>query len=255
MYNIAAAVLLVVCLALGFARPAVAQSDVDVELVLLADATGSIDDAEVRFQRQGYAAAITDPAVIAAIRNNAYGRIAVTYVEWGNAVSQEVVVDWTVIDGEASAAAFAAAVLEPPRRTFGGNAIGSALLFGKTLLDGNDFNGFRRVIDLSADSAGNLNGPPIATARDAVVDGGITINGLAVLCRHCSGRPIKYDLEEAFTRQVIGGPNAFVVTADSPATFSDAVRRKLILEIAGSPAPIDLAGQRHERAAGLPRSR
>jgi len=236
-----AIVILLGCLVLGLARPAAAQTEVDLELVLLADATGSIDDAEIRFQRQGYAEAITDPAVISAIRNTAYGRIAVTYVEWANAVSQDVIVDWTVIDGAESAAAFAAALLKPPRRTFGGNAIGAALLFGKTLIDGNDIEGFRRVIDLSADSAANSSGPPIEAARDEVVAGGITINGPAVLCRKCSGRPISYDLEEAFARRVIGGPGAFVITADSAATFSDAVRRKLILEIAGGEAPTELA--------------
>jgi hypothetical protein len=79
------------------------------------------------------------------------------------------------------------------------------------------------------------------SARDEVVAAGITINGLAVLCRECSGRPITYDLEAVFAEEVIGGPGSFVVTADSPATFAEAVRRKLILEIAGSVAPSNLA--------------
>lgn len=229
------------CLASSFAGAASAQTAVDLELVLLADATGSIDDAEIAFQRQGYAQAITDPAVISAIRDTAYGRIAVTYVEWADALSQDVIVDWTVIDGPESAAAFADALVGPPRRTFGRNAIGAALLFGKSLIEGNDIDGFRRVLDLSADSANNWSGPPIEAARDEVVAAGITINGLAVLCRSCSGRPISYDLEAAFADRVIGGPGAFVVTADSSATFAEAVRRKLILEIAGKVPPIDFA--------------
>lgn len=208
-------------------------STVDIELVLLADATGSIDNAEIRFQREGYARAITDPSVIAAITSGIHGRIAVTYVEWGSAESQEVVVGWTVVDGEASASRFAAALLEPPRRAFGRNAIGAALLFGKALIDGNDIQGVKRVIDLSADSANNWNGPPIEAAREIVVSSGIVINGLAVLCRHCSGRPAAYNLEEAFAARIIGGPGSFVITADDRTTFSEAVRRKLILEIAG----------------------
>jgi len=218
------------------------RTEVDLELVLLADATGSIDDAEIRFQRQGYANAITDPAVLAAIRSTAYGRIAVTYVEWGDLHSQDVVVDWTLIDSEESAAAFADALLVPPRRARGRNAIGAALLFGQALIESNAIQGFRRVIDLSADSANNWNGPDIASARAQVLGAGITINGLAVLCRYCSGRPVDYDLEAAFRTGIVGGPGAFVVTADSPATFSDAVRRKLVLEIAGGPPPSILAG-------------
>lgn len=209
-----------------------ADTEVSLELVLLADATGSIDDDEIRFQREGYARAITDPSVLSAIRGTSHGRIAVTYVEWANSTSQHVVVDWTVIEDAESAAAFAASLLPPPRRSRGSNAIGSALLFGKQLIETNDFDAPRLVIDLSADSAANTSGPPIEMARDAVVAAGIVINGLAVLCRDCSGRPIGYDLEKAFAERLIGGPGAFVLTADSPATFSDAVRRKLILEIA-----------------------
>ena len=78
-----------------------AQERVDLELVLLADASRSIDDGEILFQRQGYAAAITHPDVLAAITHGYERRIAVTYVEWGDAASQEVVVPWTVVDGNA----------------------------------------------------------------------------------------------------------------------------------------------------------
>jgi hypothetical protein len=237
MKNGIALAILFLCLAIGLVPPAAAPTEVDLELVLLADATGSIDDAEIRFQRQGYALAIADPAVVAAIRSTAYGRIAVTYVEWGHSASQHVVVDWTIVDGAESAAAFAEALMVPPRRAQGGNAIGAALLFAKAHIDGNDVQGFRRVIDISADSAANSSGPSIESARDEVVATGITINGLAVLCRHCSGRPISYDLEAAFADRVIGGPGSFVITADSPATFADAVRRKLTLEIASGQTP------------------
>ncbi|MCV0425784.1 MAG: DUF1194 domain-containing protein [Roseibium sp.] len=222
-----------------------AQSEeLDLELVLLADATGSIDDAEIRFQRSGYAEAITDPSVLNAITGNAYGKIAVTYVEWGDMLSQDVVVGWTVIDGMASAQDFAGKLMEAPRRAFGRNAIGAALLKGKELIDTNDHEGLRRVIDLSADSANNWNGPTIGEARETVVSSGIVINGLAVLCRHCSGRPVTYDLEERFYSDIIGGPAAFVVTADSPETFADAVRKKLILEIATHPEDADRILQR-----------
>lgn len=209
------------------------QTEVALELVLLADASGSIDNAEIQFQRQGYAEAITDPEVIGAITSTPHGRIAVTYVEWGQADSQHVVVDWTVVDGPDSAAAFAEALMIPRRAAFGRNAIGAALLFGRDLILNNDIEGFRKVIDISADSANNWNGPGIAFGRNEAVAAGIVVNGLAVLCRHCSGRPVTYDLEQRFQERIIGGPGAFVITADGPDTFADAVRRKLVLEIAG----------------------
>jgi Protein of unknown function (DUF1194) len=79
--------LLLIGAAMGDAR---ANEQVDLELVLLADASRSIDDGEIRFQRQGYAAAITHPDVLAAISHGYERRIAVTYVEWGDAASLEV---------------------------------------------------------------------------------------------------------------------------------------------------------------------
>ena len=111
----------VLCLALlaaaGPANDAAAQKTaVDVELVFLADASNSIDNAEIRFQREGYATAITDPAVIDAIAHTGRGRIAVAYVEWADAGSQDVVVDWTLIDGPAAAAGFAASGRPVSRR-------------------------------------------------------------------------------------------------------------------------------------------
>ena len=213
--------------------PVRAETEVDLELVLLADATGSIDEVEIRFQRQGYAEAIADPAVLRAIGNGLLGRIAVTYIEWADASSQQIVADWTVIDGADSARAFADAILAPPRLAYGRNAIGAALLFGKAEIDGNDYSGLRKVIDLSADSANNWNGPSIFEARQQIVDAGMTINGLAVLCRSCSGQPVSYDLEQAFRDTIIGGPGAFVVTAENAQEFANAVRRKLVLEISG----------------------
>ncbi len=211
---------------------------VDLELVLLADASGSIDDAEIRFQRQGYAAAITHPDVLAAIGGGYAQRIAVTYVEWGQADSQDVVVPWTVIDGAASAAGFAGALLAAPRRAHGGNAIGSALTVAQALIAGNGYEAPRRVIDFSADSAYSFSGVPVALARSMAIAADITINGLAILCpdRDCSGRPVDYDLEAAFQQNIVGGPGSFVITADGPDRFAEAVRRKLLLEIAGEPA-------------------
>lgn len=81
-------------LLLAAPAPASAQEEVDLELVLLADASGSIDDVEIGLQRQGYAEAMADPQVLGAIENGgAHRRIAVTYVEWASAASQDMVVD------------------------------------------------------------------------------------------------------------------------------------------------------------------
>lgn len=226
-------VLMVLAMMAGPLQAQETPVEVDLELVLLADASGSIDEREIAFQRQGYADAMTDPEVLFAIRNGgALSRIAVTYVEWAGAQSQDVVVDWRVIATEADAAAFGAELMAAPRQAYGTNAIGSALLKGLELIETNAYEGWRKVIDLSGDSAWNPQGPPIPQARGTVLGAGVVINGLAVLCRDCSGRPRGGDLEAEYTRDLIGGPGSFVVTADGPVQFAQAVRRKLILEIA-----------------------
>lgn len=231
--SFARAVGLALCLAAGAAA---AQTPVDLELVMLADATGSIDQAEILFQRQGYADALLDPTLIEQLTGGYHGRVALTYVEWGDHLSQDVVVDWTLIDGAAPAAGFAERLMAAPRRAFGRNAIGAALVLATDMIETNAYDGVRRIIDFSADSANNWNGPSIAEGRDYAVGKGITVNGLAVLCRQadCSGRPVIYDLEEAFEREVVGGDGAFVITADDRASFAAAVREKLFLEFSAT---------------------
>jgi hypothetical protein len=215
---------------------AAAAEPVDLELVLLADASGSIDNNEIRFQRQGYAEALAHEDVLDAIADGLHQRIAVTYVEWAGPASQHVVVPWTVIAGRSDAEGFGTKLMEAPRKARGRNAIGSALTAAELLITGNTYEGLRKVIDLSADSVNSWDPIPIDVARKSALDQGITINGLAVLCRLCSGRPVSYDLEQAFADTIIGGERSFVVTADEPGQFQIAVRRKLILEIANKPS-------------------
>lgn len=228
---------LVICLLVAVPLAAQERREVDLELVLLADSSGSITNDEIRFQREGYARAMLDPDVLAAIANTTYGSVAVTYVEWGQFDSMDVVVPWIIIAGEEQAKAFAATILSEPREARGRNAIGQALLFGRDLIETNDIEGWRKIIDFSADSTGNFNGPSIEDGRQAALQAGITINGLAVLCRDCAaGTGSGRDLAGEFAEKIIGGMGAFVVTADNPAVFAEAVKRKLILEISGNHA-------------------
>lgn len=214
--------------------PCVAQPvDVDLELVLAADGSGSIDDDELRLQREGWADAITSPEVLNAIGDGALGRIAVMYFEWGSALSQVVIVDWQVIEDGASAGRFAQALRSRPRGAKGYNSISAAIDFGVEQVEHNTFNGQRKIIDISAD-AGNRGGRVVTEARDAAVALGYTINGLAIL--RPGGRPGLVQgaatLEEYFRLYVIGGPSAFVETVDERQPFRIAARRKLVQEIA-----------------------
>lgn len=223
---------LLVLAALLPGRPAAAQDMVDVALVLLADGSGSIDPEEFQLQRQGYAEALTSPEVLAAIRSNANQKLGVIFVEWGAPSSQEIIVDWTVIDGEASAADFAAQLRAAPKKTFGYNSISNAIDLGVQLLDRAPFRAIRKVIDVSGDGP-NIGGRDILTARDAAVGQGITINALAIRQPGSVVAPsLGIPLEEYYRQNVIGGPGAFVETADGRERFAQAIRNKLVLEIA-----------------------
>ena len=231
------AILSLVVFATG--APARAQEPVDLELVLAADGSGSIDDAELALQREGYARAVSDPRVLEALTGGIYGKSVIAYVEWGSAQSQHTIVDWTVIDGPESAAAFGKALVEAPRQAWGYNSISNAIVYSADLIDTNPFKGLRRVIDISAD-AGNIGGVPLPVARQAALNLGITINGLAI-SRLGSTRPLRaVSLETEFREAIIGGAGAFVVTVDETTSFGEAVLKKMILEVAGL-ANVDLA--------------
>jgi hypothetical protein len=226
------------------ARPAAAEDvPVDLELVLAVDVSGSMDEGERALQRGGYVAAFLHPEVIAAIDGGVQGRIAVTYVEWAGPRSQTVVIPWRAVDGAASAEAFAAALKAAPTAHIHGTSISGALAFASTLFDGNGFAAARQAIDVSGDGPNNM-GPPVVPVRDAVVARGITINGLPLTLR--DGGLAAGLLELYYEDCVIGGPGAFFLSVRAPEQLADAVRRKLVLEIAGRPPtliPAQLAQQ------------
>lgn len=220
----------------SLAVPALAQEPVDLELVLAADGSGSIDDAELALQREGYARAVSNPRVLEALTGGIYGKSVIAYVEWGDASSQHTIVDWTVIDGPESAAAFGSALVAAPRAAWGFNSISNAIVYSQNLIETNPYRGLRRIIDISAD-AGNIGGVPLSVARGNAVATGITINGLAI-SRPGSTRPLRaVSLEAEFRERIIGGAGAFVVTVDETISFAEAVLKKMILEVAGLKPP------------------
>lgn len=216
------------------AAPSARAEEVDVELVLAADGSGSIDADELALQRQGYASAITSPEVLQAIRSGPVGAIAITYVEWGGPASQHTIVDWHVVRDEASAGAFADKLITSPRQAYGYNSISGAIAYAADRIRTNGHDGLAKVIDVSGDGP-QIGGPPLPAARAAALAEGITINGL-VISRPGGGvrGPAGMSLAEHYRRDVIGGPGAFVMVADETLSFANAVRQKLVQEIARS---------------------
>lgn len=227
---------LILGLAPAIAGPAPgAELPTDLELVLAVDVSHSIDAKEARLQREGYLVALVHPRVIDAIQSGPLGRIAVTYIEWADSHYQTTVVDWMLIDDAASARAFATALATAPRHSANWTSISAAIDYAAKQFDVNDFDGTRRVIDVSGDSANN-SGPPMAAARNRAVAAGITINGLPILNERLTrfGWPPEADVDVYYERFVVGGPGAFVIVAKDFNAFASAIQSKLIMEIAGT---------------------
>jgi hypothetical protein len=214
-----------------------AAEPVDIELVLAVDVSLSMSPAELNIQRDGYAAALTHNRVLQAIAEGAHGKIAVTYFEWAGTTSHHVVVPWTIIANKADAERVAAKLSAQPANSARRTSIAAALDFGADLFAESQFRGMKRVIDISGDGPNNQ-GEPVEMARDAVVRQGITINGLPLMTS--GGFSSVYDvtnLDQYYTDCVIGGPGAFMIPVNDWSQFPEAIRRKLVLELAGPLSP------------------
>ena len=207
--------------------------DVDVELVLAVDVSYSMDPDEQALQREGYMSALTSPEFLTALKAGIHARVAVTYFEWANSNDQKILLPWRLIDGLASAQAVADEIGRVPYRRAYRTSISGALLFGTKLFDSSGHRGIRRVIDVSGDGTNN-EGPLIVPTREAVVANGITVNGLPIMLK--KPQPGSIDIEDLdiyYEDCVVGGPGAFVVPIKEREKFKDAVRTKLVLEVAG----------------------
>jgi hypothetical protein len=206
---------------------------VDVELVLAVDVSYSMDPDEQALQREGYIAAITSPEFMRALRQGMHAKVAMTYFEWAGSHHQQIIVPWRLIDGPESADAFAADIARARFSRASRTSISSALLFAAPLFDGSGYRGIRRVVDVSGDGVNN-NGPLVTLARDEVLAKGITINGLPIMLKRPMSSMMDIDhLDFYFEDCVIGGPGAFVIPIKERHQFKEAIRTKLVLEIAG----------------------
>jgi hypothetical protein len=223
-------------LSLLLAPHAQAAEQVDIELVLAVDVSLSMSPDELEIQRRGYAAALTHDRVLEAIAAGVHGRIAVTYVEWAGSTSQHIVVPWTAIATRSDAERFVRQLSATPPSSARRTSIFGALDFGGDLFAESGFQGMKRVIDISGDGPNNQ-GSPVTGARDALIAQGITINGLPLMTN--GGLASAYDVENLdlyYQDCVIGGPGAFMIPVNDWSQFPEAVRRKLVLELAGGSA-------------------
>ena len=224
-----------------------AEDQVDVELVLAVDVSYSMDLDELALQRDGYVKAVTSPEFLNALKLGPNGRVAIAYVEWAGMDEQKLVVDWTFIGGPGDAQRFAAAIRNAPLRRVYRTSISGAMEYSAGLIEHNAIKGLRRVIDISGDGTNNQ-GPLVDATRDSVVGRGITINGLPLMLKEPAGSMLDIgQLDIYYEDCVIGGPGAFVIPVRGTHEFADAIKTKLVMEIAGVKPP---KSQLMHKAAG-----
>ncbi len=205
---------------------------VDVELVLAVDVSYSMDMDELAIQREGYAEAITSKEFLQALKLGPNAKIAVTYFEWAASTDQKIIIPWRVIDGPESADAVAAEILKAPLRRASRTSISGAINFAMPLFEANDYRGLRRVIDISGDGPNN-NGELVTIARDAAVAKGVTINGLPIMAKQVNTSTMDIEnLDFYYEDCVVGGAGSFVVPIKAKEKFKEAIRTKLVLEVA-----------------------
>lgn len=220
-------------------RQAIGQSadregnTVDVELIIAVDVSYSMDMDELAVQREGYAQAIVSNDFLQALKAGPTGRIAVTYFEWAASNDQKVIIPWRLIDGPETADAVAAEIMKTPVRRASRTSISGAINFAMPLFDENPWHGLRRVIDVSGDGPNN-NGVPVTMARDAALEKGIIINGLPIMVKEPSYSTMDIEnLDFYYEDCVVGGPGSFVVAVKGRDKFKEAIRTKLLMEVAG----------------------
>ncbi|MBB4382682.1 DUF1194 domain-containing protein [Bradyrhizobium sp. SBR1B] len=215
----------------GDSRPAV-----DLELVIAIDTSYSMEIDDLAAQRGGFAKAIVSREFLQALRAGPIGRIALTYFEWSATNDQKVIVPWRQIDGPEAAETVADELMKAPILRGSRTSISSAIKFAMPLFEQNPYRGSRRIIDISGDGPNNV-GDPVVTARDTALQNGIVITGLPVLINATPNGTTDIShidhIDWYYEDCVIGGPDSFVVPITDREGFKEAIRTKLVLEVAG----------------------
>jgi len=220
-------ILLILLPATLFGEPARAQTEVDLKLALMVDASGSVDQYRFELQKRGYVAALRNPRVLGAVLGGRTQSIALSMVQWTGPFLQVIVLPWTQIKDEASIKTAATIVESTPRRLFsGGTSISGAIDYAMAMFQQAPFKSERQVIDISGDGSNN-GGRSVIRARDEAVAKDVTINGLPILA-------VEPYLDQYYRDYVIGGPGAFMIVAKDFESFGDAILKKMIIEIAAN---------------------
>jgi hypothetical protein len=215
-----------------------APTAVTLELALISDVSGSIDNGEFSLIRTGYVNAFNDFGFWEAFGNS--GRsLAVSYSYWSSSNQQSMMTGgtggWYFVNSGATAQTFATAINSFARPYSDLTAPGSAISWITPMFATNAFAGTRQVIDIAADGCQN-DGSSTSAARTAAQNLGIVINAITIGTENsgCNGTLANWYATNAVTT---GGFSEQAVTFDD---FSDAIARKIGREVNDVPEPASL---------------
>lgn len=210
---------------------------VDLEIVLAMDGSGSISSDEFLLQVIGTAAALKDPSVQQAILSGPTGRVAIAAVIWSDAAFPKYPTEWHLLNSRSSIDGFAQRLLnfnnpanagKRQGKGGGGTGIGAGIVYALDMIRNNGFSGSRKVVDVSGDGVETdpwfKKAFTLPDARQQAKAQGVTVNGLAILTDN-------WKLDQYYRAEVISGPGSFVVKAVDFDAFAVAIRNKMLREM------------------------
>lgn len=205
--------------------PASAQdSRVAIELVLALDSSASVDRQEFQLQLDGLAQAFRDPEVLRAVESLKPLGAAIAVLQWGAPGETRIVLPFTSIQSARDAKAFGFRIgLIRRWLRASSTSIGTALDDSRILIESNDIDGERKVIDVSGDGPDNSD-VDLEAARQRAHQAGIVINGLPIMAD-------QEGLDQYYRDHVIIGADAFIEPARDFEDYVRAIREKLLKEL------------------------
>lgn len=224
--------------------PGLANAACRLALVLALDVSGSVDGVEYVQQINGVAEALSDPEVQTVLFATPEAPVHLSIFEWSASSYQQIIVDWTALNNQADVAAIAETLRNWQRAPAPeATGLGAALEFANAMVArGPDC--WDQTLDVSADGKNN-DWPLPYRLRENGRLGDMNVNALVIATDFVGTVNRTSDgvaeLTAYFKARIIHGPDAFVEVAQGYAAYADAMKRKLLRELATRPvgmAPI-----------------
>ena len=201
---------------------------VDADIITAIDDSSSMTRLKRILAYTGLSKAVMDPDFLARIAAGPNGRVGFMAFAWSSEGTIDVIVPWMTIatarDAEKASAMFLQAIdFEPSKRLVARlTDVELALEGAVAFQDTSPFRSGHTFINICSDDASNTGASPRAT-RDRALVKGATISAVLFF-----DRPM---LSDYYSRNIIGGPGAFILPISDAAAMSKLLTRKFWLDV------------------------